>query len=61
MQLKITGEFSFDLVDDNKQADIIEDISSEIAWEVISKKGRAIFTNQEEIKALGDIVLKIRY
>ncbi len=59
--VKMTGEFSFDLVDDVTQTDVIDDISSEIAWEVISKKGRAIFTNQEEIKTLGDIVLKVRY
>jgi len=28
---------------------------------VISKKGRAIFTTQEELKTLGDIALKVRY
>lgn len=59
--VKMTGEFSFDLVDDASPADVIDDISSEIAWEVISKKGRAIFTNQEEIRELGDIALKVRY
>jgi len=59
--VKMTGTFSFDLVDDVTQADVIDDISSEIAWEVISKKGRAIFTNREEVKYLGDIVLKVRY
>jgi hypothetical protein len=41
--------------------DIIDDISSEIAWNVISKNGRAIFTNSEELKTLGDIALKVRY
>lgn len=59
--VKMTGEFSFDLVDDVTQKDVIDDISSEIAWEIISKNGRAIFTNQEEIKSLGDIALKVRY
>lgn len=59
--VKMTGEYSFDLAVDVKQVDIIDDISSEIAWEVISKKGRAIFTSQEEIKSLGDIALKVRY
>lgn len=59
--VKMTGEFSFDVTDDVTQPDVIEDISSEIAWEVIAKKGRAIYTSQEEIKSLGDIVLKVRY
>lgn len=59
--VKMTGDYTFDLVDDATQPNTIEDISSEIAWEVISKKGRAIFTTQEELKSLGDIVLKVRY
>jgi hypothetical protein len=59
--VKMTGEFTFELVDDVTQADVIDDISSEIAWEVLSKKGRTIFTHQDEIKSLGDIVLKVRY
>jgi hypothetical protein len=40
---------------------VIGDITSDIAWNVISKKGRAIFTTQEELKSLGDIALKVRY
>jgi len=59
--VKMTGEFSFDLANDVTQLGVIDDISSEIAWEVISKKGRAIYTSQEEIKSLGDIALKVRY
>ena len=57
----MTGEYSFDLVNDVTLPGVIDDIISDIAWEVISKKCRAIFTNQEEIKSLGDIALKIRY
>ena len=57
----MTGEYTFDLVNDVTLPNAIDDISSDIAWEVISKKGRAIFTSQEEIKSLGDIVLKVRY
>ena len=52
---------SFDLVDDPSTPGAIDDITSKIAWEVISKKGRAIFTEQEELKDLGEIVLKTRY
>ena len=52
---------SFELVDDPSTPGAIDDITSKIAWEVISKKGRAIFTEQEELKDLGEIVLKTRY
>ena len=59
--VRMTGEFSFDLVNDVTLPGVIDDITSDIAWEVISKKGRAIFTHQEEIRSLGDIALKVRY
>lgn len=54
-------ERTFDLVNDPTTANTIDDISSTIAWEVISKKGRVVFTLQDEIKDLGNIVLKTRY
>lgn len=59
--VRMTGEFSFDLVNDVTLPGVIDDIASDIAWDVISKKGRAIYTEQEEIKSLGGIVLKARY
>jgi len=59
--VKMTGENSFDLVTDVTQPGVIDDITSEMAWQVISKKGRAIFTNQEEFKSIGNIALKVRY
>jgi hypothetical protein len=59
--VKMTGELTFDLVKDISQPGVIDDITSEIAWEVISKKGRVVFTNQPEIQTLGDIALKVRY
>ena len=59
--VKMTGESTFDLVDDASQPGVIDDIANEIAWKVISKKGRVVFTDQVEIKDLGDIVLKVRY
>jgi hypothetical protein len=59
--IRMTGEFSFDLVTDNTLTGIIDDITSEIAWEVISKKGRAIFTDLEEFKNFGNYALKVRY
>ena len=59
--VKMTGERSFDIVNDVSAPEVIDDISSNIAWEVLSKKGRVVFTTQDEIKELGDIVLKTRY
>ncbi|MBA4410552.1 MAG: hypothetical protein Q8S54_04540 [Bacteroidota bacterium] len=59
--VKMNGQYSFYLVDDLTLPGVIDDITSDIAWEVISKKGRAIFTNQEELKSLGNIALKVRY
>ncbi len=59
--VKMTGESSFELTDDVTQPDIIDDITSEIAWQVISKKGRVIFTSQDELKPFGNIALKVRY
>lgn len=59
--VKKTGEYSIEIVDGANQPDEQEDIISEMAWEVLSKKGRAIFTHQDAIKSFGDIVLKVRY
>jgi hypothetical protein len=59
--VKMTGENTFDLVTDVTQPGVIDDITSDLAWEVISKKGRAIFTNSPEFKAIGNIALKVRY
>lgn len=57
----MNDERTFDYVDDPLAPNAIDDIASVIAWEVISKKGRVIFTSQGEIKNLGEIVLKTRY
>lgn len=54
-------ERRFDLTDDPAQADAIDDITSTIAWKVLSQKGSVFFTSQEEIKEFGKIVLKTRY
>lgn len=57
----MTDERTFDLIDDATIPNAIDDITSNIAWEVISKNGKVIFTAQDEIKNLGQIVLKTRY
>ena len=55
--VSMTDDQSFSLSDDLTMPDIV----SRIAWEVLSKKGKVYFTKQDEIKDLGDIVLKTRY
>lgn len=57
----MTGERTFELVSDKTEPGVIDDITSDIAWNVLSKSGRVFFTTQEEIKDLGEIVLKTRY
>lgn len=59
--VKMTGDTTFELVDDVTQPGIIDDITTEIAKEVISKKGRVVFTDLTEMKGLGDVILKTRY
>ena len=54
-------ERTFDVIEDPKTRGAIDDITSNIAWEVLTKKGRTIFTTQDQIKDLGKIVLKTRY
>ncbi|MCS6930054.1 MAG: hypothetical protein NZM43_11260 [Saprospiraceae bacterium] len=58
---RITGEYTFELAQDPTAPDVIDDLTSDIAWEVYSKKGRVIFTEQDAIRQLGDIALKVRY
>lgn len=52
---------TFDLTNDAAAIGSIDDITSNIAWEIWSKKGNVVFTAQDEIKDLGEIVLKVRY
>jgi hypothetical protein len=52
---------TFNLATDVTEPNVIDDITSQIAWNVLSKNGRVFFTTQEEIKDLGEIVLKTRY
>lgn len=59
--VKMTDEYNFELIDDVTLPGAIDDINSVIAKEVISKKGRVVFTNQDEIKSLGEIALKTRF
>lgn len=57
----MTSDRTFELTNDRTKVDAIDDITSKIAWAVLSKNGRVFFTAKDEIKELGDIVLKTRY
>ncbi|HLT71193.1 MAG TPA: hypothetical protein VKZ75_01010 [Cyclobacteriaceae bacterium] len=59
--VRLTGDRTFDLVPDVEEPNTMDDITSNIVWDVLSKGGRVFFTMQEEIKDLGEIVLKTRY
>jgi hypothetical protein len=59
--VKLDGNGGFDLVDDRKAPGVIDDITSDIAREVLSRKGRTVFTAQDELKSIGQIALKVRY
>ncbi|MDR0801773.1 hypothetical protein [Fluviicola sp.] len=52
---------TFDIVSNPAGENAIDDITSSIAREIMSRKGRIVFTSQDEIKDLGDIALKVRY
>lgn len=57
----MTSDRTFDLATDVTKPNVIDDITSLISWNVLSKNGRVFFTTQDEIKDLGNIVLKTRY
>ncbi len=61
--VRIHSDHRIEYVSDSTAAGslITNDITSHIAWEVLSKKGRVIFTAQEQIKDLGELTLKTRY
>jgi dihydrofolate reductase len=58
-QVKMIGNKSFEIVDDSKNTETL-DIVSEIAWEIVSKQGEAIFTNQDDLNTFGKIALVTR-
>ena len=59
--VRMKDDRTFEIVSDATEPGVLDDVVSTIAWEVIAKKGNTIFTSQEEIKELGNIVLKTRY
>ncbi len=59
--VRMIDDTTFELVTDSTLPDVVDDITSQIAWEVIAKKGRAHFTAMEDMAELGPIALKTRY
>jgi hypothetical protein len=59
--VRMIDERNFELAKEANQPDVIDDIVSDIAWEVVSKGGKVFFTMQDEIKELDKIALKTRY
>lgn len=61
MPVKLTGERTFDIVEDADALDFNDDLITDIAWNIISKNGTVYFTQQEELAELGPIALLARY
>ena len=60
--VEMINDRSFELINHkNTTPNTLEDITSNIAWDVLLKKGRVFFTTQNDIKEMGGIVLKTRY
>jgi hypothetical protein len=57
----MTSDRTFDLASDVTKPNVIDDIISRIAWDVLSKNGKVFFTTQDEIREIGKVVLKTRY
>lgn len=60
-QPALINDRNIELAKDITDSDVVDDIVSFIAWEVLSKNGRVFFTRQEQLKDLGNIALKLRY
>lgn len=56
-----TGETTFTFASDVSEVDVLDDISSLLALQVITKKGRVIYMNETELGDFGPIVLKTRW
>lgn len=57
----MNGDTEFTVIDDAHTPGAHEDIVSDIAWQVMLRKGRVVFTKQDGLQSLGSIALKLRY
>lgn len=58
---RITGDTTFDAVIDAKEPGVVEDIIGLTAWEVVARKGRAVFVDNGQLGELGPVALKVRF
>jgi hypothetical protein len=58
---KIKDEFTIERAKGEVGQDVIDDITSDLAWEVYSKKGRVVFLNDDEVDSVAEIAMKLRY
>jgi len=58
---KFISGSEIELLEQGNSIDTIEDVTGEIAWAVLSKKGRVFFTPEGEGSSLGPLALKVRY
>lgn len=59
--VRFTDTRNFELMNDHSDDHSVVDLISWIAWEVISHKGRVVFTESEQLESYGNIALKTRY
>lgn len=59
--VRMIDERTFELINDTGQPKVVDDIVSTIAWKILSKNGRVVFTTQQGVQDLGKIALKVRY
>ncbi|MCC8146632.1 MAG: hypothetical protein LIO93_09395 [Bacteroidales bacterium] len=59
--VKMIDDRTFEYANDPTSPSVINDITGTIVWKVMSQGGRVYFTQQDSIKKLGEIVLKLRY
>jgi hypothetical protein len=59
--VKMLDDRRFELIPESERAGVVDDVVSNIAWDVISKKGRVVFAPQMKSSTLGRIALKLRY
>lgn len=59
--VRMLADNTFELVHDSTAPDVVDDITTQIAWDVISRKGRVHFAGMHELGDLAPIVLKTRY
>lgn len=61
LPVRMIDERSFEPATDPDRKDVVDDVVSYIALNVVSKGGRVFFTSFDQISGFGDMALKLRY